>query len=233
MIEEEALFHLKKPVPERLIAYGFQTKEAGFTLKLPLKEEQFQLQVEVDASGMLFYAVIDEVTGEEYTLIHSVHAQGNFIAKLRQEVSRKLKEIASVCFAADEFRTEQASRIIQSIEQNYGVRPEYLWEGSPASAALRHQETLKWFGVLMRLDYRKLDPRKQGQVEILVLKALPEQIAEQLGHPGFYRAFHMNKKHWITVVLDGTLEDETIQEGISQSFALTAKAESKRPQPKE
>ena len=227
MIEEEALFHLKKPVPERLIAYGFQTKEAGFTLKLPLKEEQFQLQVEVDASGMLFYAVIDEVTGEEYTLIHSVHAQGNFIAKLRQEVSRKLKEIASACFAADG-RPAQASRIIQSIEQNYGVRPEYLWEGSPASAALRHQETLKWFGVLMRLD-----PRKQGQVEILVLKALPEQIAEQLGHPGFYRAFHMNKKHWITVVLDGTLEDETIQEGISQSFALTAKAESKRPQPKE
>ena len=230
MIEAEALFLLKKPVPERLTAYGFQTKETGFTLKLPLKDGQFQLQVDVDASGMLFYAVIDEATGEEYTLIHSVHAQGNFIAELRQEVSQKLKEIASACFAADEFRTEQAGRIIQSIEQNYGVRPEYLWESSPTSAALRHQDTLKWFGVLMRLDYRKLDPQKKGQVEILVLKALPEQIAEQIEHPGFYMAFHMNKKHWITVVLDGTLADEVIQKEISQSFALTAKAESKQRQ---
>lgn len=230
MIEAEVLFQLKKPVPERLIAYGFQTKEAGYTLKLPLKEGQFLLQLDVDASGVLSYAVIDEVTGEEYTLIHSVHAQGNFIAELREEIGKKLKEIASACFIADEFRTEQAGRIIQMIEQNYGVKPEYLWEGSPTSAALRHQETQKWFGVLMCIDYRKLDPQKTGQVEILVLKTQPEQIAQQMSHPGFYMAFHMNKKHWITVVLDGTLEDEVIQEVISQSFALTAKTESKRRQ---
>lgn len=63
--------------------------------------------------------MIDEVTRKNIRLIYLVHAQGN-PPLLRQEVSRKLKEIGNfACFAADEFRTEQAGRIIQSIEQNH------------------------------------------------------------------------------------------------------------------
>ena len=60
------------------------------------------------------------------------------------------------------FQAEQTRRIVGYIRERYAVQPEYLWEGSADSAALRHKTTLKWFGVLMTIDSRKLDPQRQG-----------------------------------------------------------------------
>ena len=73
----------------------------------------------------------------------------------------------------------------------------------------------------MTIDSRKLDPQRQGSVDILVVKTRPERLNEYIGQPGCYSAYHMNKKHWLTLVLDGTLPDPVIEERIQESFALT------------
>ena len=60
-----------------------------------------------------------------------------------------------------------------------------------------------------------------GLVDILVVKTRPERLNEYIDQPGCYPAYHMNKKHWLTLVLDGTLPDPEIEERIQESFALT------------
>jgi predicted DNA-binding protein (MmcQ/YjbR family) len=39
--------------------------------------------------------------------------------------------------------------------------------------------------------------------------------------PGIYPAWHMNKKNWITIVLDDTLSDEQLFGLVNQSFVLS------------
>ena len=36
-------------------------------------------------------------------------------------------------------------------------------------------------------------------------------------------AYHMNKTHWITIVIDGSMEDKELKRFISESYDLTGK----------
>lgn len=55
------------------------------------------------------------------------------------------------------------------------------------------------------------------------LKADPEH-AEVLraAHAGIVPGYHLNKRHWITVTLDGSLERAFVEELIEDSFDLVA-----------
>ena len=56
------------------------------------------------------------------------------------------------------------------IAQEYGVKPDYLWDGDYISAALRHPDTKRWFGVLMRVPATKLNIDNEGDADILDIK---------------------------------------------------------------
>ena len=43
-------------------------------------------------------------------------------------------------------------------------------------------------------------------------------IKELIKNNGFYKAYHMNKKSWISVILDNTLDNEIIYSLIDQSY---------------
>ena len=53
------------------------------------------------------------------------------------------------------------------------------------------------------------------------LKTLPEQgdLMRQL-YPAIIPGYHMNKRHWNTVVLDGSLDDSFVREMIAESYRL-------------
>lgn len=53
------------------------------------------------------------------------------------------------------------------------------------------------------------------------LKAEPADVTGLVEtYPAIERGYHMNKKHWVTVQLDGTLPDQLIQELIEDSYDL-------------
>lgn len=120
------------------------------------------------------------------------------------------------------------TQVIGRIQSLYGVSPEYLWSSSPDSAVFRHTENGKWFGVLMRVSAEKLPRlRETGTggtefVNILNLKCEPELAAAlAAGKRGIFPAYHMNKTHWISVCLDGSLSEEELDSLIELSFELT------------
>jgi len=60
--------------------------------------------------------------------------------------------------------------------------------------------------------------------ESINLKSLPEdavQLRER--YPAVQPGYHMNKKHWNTVIMDGTIPDKLVREWIDKSFELVAK----------
>jgi predicted DNA-binding protein (MmcQ/YjbR family) len=56
------------------------------------------------------------------------------------------------------------------------------------------------------------------------LKCIPE-VGEELRerYLAVQPGYHMNKKHWITVIMDGSIPDRTLKEWIGESYQLVSK----------
>ena len=59
-------------------------------------------------------------------------------------------------------------------------------------------------------------------VEIINVKIDPEKSIELKKRRGFYDAYHMSKKNWITIALDGSVSDGDIVDLLKESRALVS-----------
>ena len=109
--------------------------------------------------------------------------------------------------------------LIRWIGERYSVEPEYPWDDE--ACIFRHGGNRKWFGLIMRVSYERLGLDRPGSVDVANLKCGPLLMASYRGQPGVLRCYHMNKEHWVTVLLDGTAEDGLIRELTELSYDLT------------
>ena len=111
--------------------------------------------------------------------------------------------------------------LIEFVKATYGVSPEYLWADYPEAFVFRHRENRKWFGVVLEAERAKLGVNGPGKTFLLDVKTGPILGGSYLGQPGIVRAWHMNKTHWLGVLLDGSAPEQTVRELIDLSFSLT------------
>lgn len=111
--------------------------------------------------------------------------------------------------------------------EQYGTEPEYLWSSAPEYAVLRHRNG-KWYGVVMDVLREKLGLSGKGCVDVLYVKCEPDLIGAFRQRDGFLPAYHMNRSHWLTVLLDGTVDRETIVSLLDMSYDLIEKRTKKR-----
>ena len=109
--------------------------------------------------------------------------------------------------------------IFEYVKKQYGTIPEYLWSSSPDSAVLRHQNG-KWYAVIMNVEKSKLGLDGDGTVEIIDVKCDPEMTGMIIQTYGFLPGYHMNKQHWITILLDGTGGESKILDFLDMSYDL-------------
>lgn len=116
----------------------------------------------------------------------------------------------------------EPAELIRLVYEAYGVGPEYLWPDYPETFVFRHESNRKWFGVVMDVERGKLGLPGAGKVFLLDVKTGPILGGSFLSQPGVVRAWHMNKTHWLGVLLDGSAPEQTIRELLDLSFTLTA-----------
>ena len=118
---------------------------------------------------------------------------------------------------------DTTGRVVAHIQQRYGAEPEFLWSRSPNNAALRHNGTRKWFAaLLLDLPYQTLGLSLPGTVDVINLKCDPKLIGSLLDGRRYLPGYHMNKEHWISLLLDGSIPPEDIVPLIELSFDLTS-----------
>ena len=110
------------------------------------------------------------------------------------------------------------------INENYDILQEFPWDKYPEDTTFKHKSNKKWFALIMVVPFEKLNIEKEGKVNVINLKNLPEIIGGLRKEKGILPAYHMNKEHWITVLLDGTISKEKIIELIDISYELTKKS---------
>ena len=200
--------------------YGFIENQGVWTYSLTILKGDFLMKITVEDSDLTFQ-VFDQETGELYPQVHMESMRGTFVGSVREACLEELFDIRKACFEVQKFLCPQTKRIMTLVQEKYGNQLEYLWEKSPDTAVLRHEDNQKWYAILMRIPWDRLDKGREGLVEAVNLKH--DQVADLLSQNGIYPAFHMNKRYWISLPLDETLTDEKVLELFERSWFLTSK----------
>lgn len=200
--------------------YGFVKDKDNYIYSTYIMNDEFRVDVTI-YNNQLSSKVIDNNTELEY---YSVKVKGNvgeYVGRVRDEYYGVIKDIVDNCSSKELFNSSQANRLATYIILKYKARPEFLWDKTPTCGVFRHKENEKWFGIIMLVDKFKLDNKTNKEVEVLNVKLDPSEIEKLLEKDGYYKAYHMNGKYWISIVLDDTLDDKEIINLIDKSFILT------------
>ncbi len=106
----------------------------------------------------------------------------------------------------------------QYIAEQYGVEGEHPWMKYPSYTVFRHYGSQKWFALVMDIPRNKLGLAGSEDIDVLNVKCDPILIGSLRGEKGFYPAYHMSKTTWISISLDGSVEDEKIKWLLDMSF---------------
>ena len=114
------------------------------------------------------------------------------------------------------------TELMDYITNNYGIQPDYPWVKYPDFAVFRHQNNRKWFALFMDVSKKHLGLHEEGNLQVVNLKCDPILLGCLLQEKGFFPAYHMNKDNWITVALDGSVEEGKLAMLLDVSFKATA-----------
>ena len=119
------------------------------------------------------------------------------------------------------------------LENFGGIVKDNPWEKEPNFTVFRHADNQKW--IALRFCATKEQLSKLGddeilrgyadgeQIDIVNVKVEPEMIGDIVKLPGFLPAFHMNRQHWVTILLDAEVDAEKTKALVDISYNLTAK----------
>lgn len=112
-------------------------------------------------------------------------------------------------------------RVFDVAESRYGAKLARKWPGkNPDYVVLMHPVSRKWFGLVADVPGRFLGLDGVDKLDILNVKADPLLVSSLLREEGYHSAWHMNKEHWVTVRLDGSVPFEQIEGLLDMSFSL-------------
>ncbi|WP_205617914.1 MmcQ/YjbR family DNA-binding protein [Atopococcus tabaci] len=110
--------------------------------------------------------------------------------------------------------------VFEYVRKNYGTEPDYPWKKFPQYAVLRHSSG-SWYGIIMNVLPENLGLEGTDKIDILNLKCLPEINDSLRNGYNVFPGYHMNKEHWISLVLERTDAQGDVYNLIEQSFHLT------------
>ena len=102
----------------------------------------------------------------------------------------------------------------------YGTAPDYPFEGDFETAVLRHGGSRKWYAIVMKVSRRKFGFESDEVIDVVNLKLPVEMFGSFGAADGVFPAYHMNKLHWISVLLPDAA-DELVKFLINASYEAT------------
>lgn len=88
------------------------------------------------------------------------------------------------------------------------------------SAVLRHADNRKWYAIVMRVSRGKFGFDSDEMIDIVNLQLPTEMFGSYDTADGVYPAYHMNKLHWISLLLPDA-PDDVIRFLVNVSFEAT------------
>ena len=219
----KSVFKFKKADADKLPRYGF-TREGEKLVYRTFICGTLRLTVVIGNDGSIKTEVWDTEAEEPYTLFLVEGAAGEFVGKVREEYTRVLEDIAANCFETQIFKCENTAKIIEYARKTYGDEAEYLWEDLPYAAVIRRKDNRKWYALFMTIPAKKLGLDGNEPTEIIDLRFDVDELPKKVDGVSYFHGYHMNKKHWITILLDGSVSLDEILGYVDKSYDLAKKS---------
>lgn len=223
MLNISGIFKNRVLNKSRLLAFGFTGTDEEYTALYDILGGQFKIHIKVTDAGAVSVKVLDAESGEDYVLVHMPDAHGAFVGSVIAACEERLQAVAESCFDYAVFRSEQSKQIVEYAAGKYHDRLEFLWEKFAGNAVLRRRDSKKWYAALLTVARSKLGLGGDGTIEVIDLRALPLEIETLIDRKKYFPGYHMNKKHWYTICLDGSVSTQEICERIDVSYSLAKK----------
>lgn len=208
---------------EKLKMYGFKKNKNVYSYSADIMNGDFTLNIDIINGNEIKTELIEKAFNEPYTLHLVESAEGTFVGQIRDEYEKIVADIKEKCFEIKAFEWEYSYQILDYAKEKYNSPAEYLWAKFPRNAICRRQDNGKWYFGIFSLQGSKLGLKTDEIIEVINLCAPADEIPKLIKQPNIYPAYHMNKKHWITIVLDGSMPLNEICKYIDKSYELVKK----------
>lgn len=215
---EKEIFRQAKPEKDDLLRFGFKQEGPNLIYHALLLDGQFEANVSVSGTTVKG-ELIDLDTGDTYRLFRLEEGNMGYSHKVKEAYAELLSKIREACFKAASPHSIQAQRIIEQSEKKLGAKSDEPFADSHA-VALRNKKG-KWIGLIMKIKRSLLGEVGEDEVEVINVKS--ETVETLLCRKGYYPAYHMNKAKWITIALDGRVQDEEVLTRIKESLEAVGK----------
>jgi len=198
----------------KLISYGFILKDNLYVYEKDICDNDFKLIISF--LDKISTKVIDKSFNEEYIMVGS----GTFVNKVREEVNNILNDIIDNCTI---IRTTQTDLVIKYISDKYKDNLECLWKKAPNDGIFRNKVNGKWYALIMNISEDKLGISSTDKVDVIDLMHQKDKIDDVIDNKKVYPGYHMNKKSWITIKLDDSVDINYIYDLIDNSYNISIK----------
>ena len=230
MTIEEEIFARSIPDFAKLVKFGFVKNGSKYSFSGKFLNGDFTADVVVTSGGDVSASVFDVQAGERYLPLRAKSRQSAFVNEVRESYRAFLRKIKNACFVPQPFLTDQANRIAREAEKLFGDKIDFPFSTAPDYGVFRNPENRKWYGIIMNIPKSKIENSGRAAslsaddaiVEIINVKIDPEKSIELKKRRGFYDAYHMSKKNWITIALDGSVSDGLIVDLLKKSRVLVS-----------
>ena len=205
---------------KKLEEFGFELIDNSYYYYTSLLKNQFKMSVKISLDNSIFTEIIDTETNEPYILHLLEIKRSGYSEKVYKAYSEILAKIQKECFEDEIFKANYTKEIVAYIKNKYGDELEFLWEKSPKNAVVRRKSSKKWYAVILTVSKRKLNLDSDEIIEVINLHNIVEEIKKLIDNKKYFPAYHMNKKYWCTICLDGTVELEEIYKLVDVSYEL-------------
>ena len=205
---------------KKLEEFGFELIDNSYCYHTSLLKNQFKMSVKISLDNSIFTEIIDTETNEPYVLHLLEMKRSGYSEKVYKTYSQILEKIQKECFEDEIFKANYTKEIVAYIKNKYRDELEFLWEKSPKNAVVRRKSSKKWYAVILTVSKRKLNLDTDEIIEAINLHNRVEEIKKLIDNKKYFPAYHMNKKHWCTICLDGTVELKEIYKLIDVSYEL-------------
>ena len=210
----------KKIDLKKLEEFGFKLINKSYYYYASLLKNQFKMSVKISLDNSIFTEIIDTETNEAYVLHLLEIKRSGYSEKVYKAYSEVLEKIKKECFEDEIFKANYTKEIITYVKNKYEDKLEFLWEKSSKNAVVCRKSSNKWYAVILTVSKRKLNLDSDEIIEVVNLHNSPEEIEKLIDNKKYFPAYHMNKKHWCTICLDGTVELKEIYKLIDISYEL-------------
>ncbi len=205
---------------EKLIKYGFVNDNGIYIYKAKIYHNQFEVNIFFSQEKQ-YSKLIDIENNEEYALVDVETSTGEFIGKLKQEYEYIIEDIINNCTSKEIFKSSQTIDVINYIKKKYKDELEFLWEKFDDNAIWRNKQNNKWYALLLTVSESKLGIESDDIIEIIDLRYQKEKIEEIIDNKNIFPGYHMNKKSWITIKLDNSVDIKQIYKLIDNSYKIS------------